>query len=59
VEEFYPEEVGASSISKPAANLVKVPLADKLSYKAAQLNASAGLAASILPARASAQDRPG
>jgi len=59
VEEFYPEEVGASSISKPAANLVKVPLTDKLSHKAAQLNASAALAAGALPARASAQDRPG
>jgi len=52
VEEFYPEEMRDSPPAKPAANPVKVPLADKLSQKAAQFKGNGAL-----PEQASAQDR--
>ena len=38
VEEFYPQDVESSPPDKPGANPAKVPLADKLDQKAAQLN---------------------
>ena len=38
VEEFYPEDVESSPLAKPVGDPAKMPLADKLSQKAAQLN---------------------
>ena len=38
VEEFYPEDADSSAQGRPAGNPAKVPLADKLSQKAAQLS---------------------
>ena len=55
VEEFYPQDVDSSLPPKPAGSLVKVPLADKLSQKAAQLNGQ-GASASIMAARAQGRD---
>ena len=51
VEEFYPEEVESSAQGKPAGNPAKVPLADKLSQKAAQLNGHGASAPGTLAAR--------
>lgn len=51
VEEFYPEEVESSPQGRSAGNPAKVPLADKLNQKAAQLNGNGAPAPGILAAR--------
>jgi Recombination directionality factor-like len=56
VEEFYPEEAESSQQGKSAGNPTKLPLADKLNQKAAQLNGHSASASGSLAARSHDRD---